>query len=60
MEGVFMPSSDFGTWLLAFVVLLFLWEPVVVIAILGTYAGAYFFYKLVLFWLPQLFDKLSR
>jgi hypothetical protein len=51
----FMPNSDAGIFLIAFAAMLLLWQPVVFLSIIGTYAGAYVFYRVTLFWLPQLF-----
>jgi hypothetical protein len=50
-----MPNSDAGIFLIAFAAMLLLWQPVVFLSIIGTYAGAYVFYRVTLFWLPRLF-----
>ena len=54
-----MPNSDAGVWLIGLVVLLLLWQPLVVISILGAYAAAYVFYMAVLFWIPMLIGHLK-
>ncbi|MCK5433005.1 MAG: hypothetical protein KAJ03_09685 [Gammaproteobacteria bacterium] len=56
---IIMPNSDVGIWLIGIVILLLLWQPLVVISLLGAYAIAYVFYMAVLFWIPMLFLKIK-
>ena len=55
-----MPNSDAGIWLIGFVVLALLWQPLVVIAMFGAYAIAYIFYMTVLFWIPMLVSRIRN
>lgn len=55
-----MPNSDTGVWIIAFVVLIFLWQPLVALSMFGAYAVAYVFYMAVLFWIPMLISKVRN
>jgi hypothetical protein len=50
-----MPSSDAGIFILALCTMLFLWQPIVFLSLIGAYAAAYAFYWIVLVAIPQLF-----
>jgi len=50
---VIMPDSDATVLILAFAVLLFLWQPIVFLSIIGAYVAAYVFYWVALIAIPQ-------